>query len=389
MSFDFDRVVPRADTASVKWDARPGYFGSADVLPMWVADMDFAAPDEVVQALAARAAHPVYGYTLYPDGLFDTLAGWLHQRHGWTIERDWVLWAPGVVPSLFAAVQAFAGPGEGVVLQPPVYHPFFSAITDTGRVIVENPLRLADGRYAMDLDHLERCAAAGARLLLLCSPHNPVGRVWRPDELRAVLDIARRHDMTVLSDEIHHDLVYPGERHHLLATLAGDPSGIVTAVAPSKTFNIPGLGLSALVVPDPERRAALKRVFGQLHVSASNPFSVAAFETAYRVGAPWLDALMAYLAGTRDFVLDFVDRRLPGIRAIRPEGTYLVWLDCRGLGLDDRALADFFVRTARVGMNPGHTFGRGGSGFMRLNVGAPRAVVAEALERIAAAVAGR
>ncbi|MDD5364243.1 MAG: PatB family C-S lyase [Gallionellaceae bacterium] len=387
MSFDFDRVVPRAGTDSVKWDGRGGYFGTEDVLPMWVADMDFAAPVEVTRALAARAAHPVYGYTLYPDGLFEALAEWLRQRHGWHIERDWVLWAPGVVPSLFAAVQAFARPDEGVIVQPPVYHPFFSAIAETGRRVVENPLRLADGRYVFDLDHLERCAADGARLLLLCSPHNPVGRVWRPDELAAVLDITRRHGLTVLSDEIHHDLVYPGVHHYPLATLAGDPADIVTAVAPSKTFNIPGLGLSALIVPDPERRAALKHAFGQLHVSASNPFSVAAFEAAYRNGGPWLDALMAYLAETRDFVLDFVAGNLPGIVAVKPEGTYLIWLDCRGLGLDDAALQDFFVHKARVGMNPGSVFGTGGSGFMRLNIGAPRAVVAEALARVAAAFA--
>lgn len=385
MTFDFDCVIGREDTASVKWDARQSQFGRADVQPLWVADMDFAAPDEVTQALVARAAHPVYGYSLYPDALFEALADWLQTRHGWTIERDWVLWAPGVVPSLFAAVQAFTQPGEWVIVQPPVYHPFFSAVADTGRRLIENPLRIEDGRYRLDLDHLEQCAGQ-ARLLLLCSPHNPVGRVWEAGELEAVLAIARRHGLVVLSDEIHHDLVYPGQRHRLLATLADEPTDIVTAVAPSKTFNIPGLGLSALIVPNSAHRAALNRVFGQLHVSASNPFSTAAFIAAYRHGGPWMDALMAYLAGTRDYVLDFVDQRLPGIRAIRPEGTYLIWLDCRGLGLDDAALQAFFVNKARVGMSPGALFGTGGSGFMRLNIGAPRAVIAEALERIAAAL---
>jgi cystathionine beta-lyase len=298
-----------------------------------------------------------------------------------------VLWSPGVVPSLFAAVQAFAAPGEGVIAQPPVYHPFFTAVGDTGRRLIENPLQLRDGRYEMDLAHLEQCAREGARLLLLCSPHNPVGRVWTPGELEAVLDIARHHGLVILSDEIHHDLVYPGVRHHPLAKLGNDGHNLVTAVAPSKTFNIPGLGLSALIVPDGKRRAALKRAFDLLHVSASSPFSMAAFEAAYRQGGPWLDALMAYLVETRDFVLDFIAGHLPGIRAIRPEGTYLIWLDCRGLGLDDPALQALFVEQARIGMSPGQIFGTGGSGFMRMNIGAPRHVIAAALERIAAACA--
>jgi cystathionine beta-lyase len=388
MGFDFDRIIRREHTASVKWDARKDYFGAEDLLPMWVADMDFAAPEAVTRALIERARHPVYGYTLYPDALFEALASWLRDRHGWTIDREWVVWSPGVVPSLYASVRAFTGPGEGVIVQPPVYPPFFSAIADNARRVVENPLRLDGDRYVFDLDDLARRAAEpGVRLLLLCSPHNPVGRVWTADELGSVLAIARRNRLLVLADEIHHDLVYPGRRHQPLARLTDEPGDIITAVAPSKTFNIPGLGLSALIVPDPRHRESLNKAFGELHVGASNPFGIAAFIAAYREGGPWLDALIDYLATTRDYVLDFVARRLPGIRAIVPEGTYLIWLDCRGLGMDDLALKAFFIFRARVGMNPGTTFGSNGSGFMRLNLGAPRAVVAEALERIEAALA--
>jgi cystathionine beta-lyase len=388
MGFDFDRIIRREHTASVKWDARKDYFGAEDLLPMWVADMDFAAPEAVTRALIERARHPVYGYTLYPDALFEALASWLRDRHGWTIDREWVVWSPGVVPSLYASVRAFTGPGEGVIVQPPVYPPFFSAIADNARRVVENPLRLDGDHYVFDLDDLARRAAEpGVRLLLLCSPHNPVGRVWTADELRSVLAIARRNRLLVLADEIHHDLVYPGRRHQPLARLTDEPGDIITAVAPSKTFNIPGLGLSALIVPDPRHRESLNKAFGELHVGASNPFGIAAFIAAYREGGPWLDALIDYLATTRDYVLDFVARRLPGIRAIVPEGTYLIWLDCRGLGMDDLALKEFFISRARVGMNPGTTFGSNGSGFMRLNLGAPRAVVAEALERIEAALA--
>jgi cysteine-S-conjugate beta-lyase len=390
LSFDFDRVIPRAGTDSVKWDGRRGYFGTEDVLPLWVADTDFAAPEAVTRALAARAAHPVYGYTLFPDNVYDALIAWMQSRHGWRIERDWILMAPGVVPSLHAAVLAFAEAGEGVIVQPPVYFPFFSSVTVPGRRLIENPLREEDGRYRMDLAHLEACAARpDARLLLLCSPHNPVGRVWEADELGEVLRIARRHGLVVLSDEIHHDLVYPGEKHVPLALLADDPGAIVTAVAPSKTFNIPGLGLSALIVPDADHRARLRRAFDLLHVTGSNPFSIAAFAAAYREGGPWLDALLAYLGRTRDEAIAFMAENLPAIRPLRPQGTYLLWLDCRSVGLDDAALKRFFVEEARVGMNPGTVFGEGGSGCMRLNLGAPRAVVLEALERIAAALARR
>ena len=383
---DFDTPIPRNNTDSVKHDGRADYFGTADVLPLWVADMDFAAPEAVTQALLARAAHPIYGYSRYPAAMFEALIGWMQQRHGWPIERDWILPAPGVVPSLHAAVLAFTAAGEGVIVQPPVYFPFFSAVTATGRRLVENPLRLREGRYEMDFEHLEQCAKE-ARLLLLCSPHNPVGRVWTCDELARVLDIAERHDLVVLSDEIHHDLIYPGQRHPVLATLIDNPARVVTAAAPSKTFNIPGLGLSVLISPDPGRRAALSTAFDLLHAGNYNPFSSTAFAAGYSHGAEWLDALMAYLAQTRDFVTDFAARNLPGIRVIEPEGTYLLWLDCRELcrerSWDDIALKRFCVEQARVGMNPGPVFGTGGSGFMRMNIGAPRAVIETALLRIA------
>lgn len=389
MTIDFDLEIDRTGTHSVKHDGRAAFFGTADVLPLWVADMDFAAPEAVTRALGERAAHPVYGYTFYPDGLFDALIGWFRARHGWVIERAAILMAPGVVPSLHAAVQAFTRPGEAVIVQPPVYYPFFSAVTASGRELVLSPLRENRGRYTMDFAHLEQCAAAGARLLLLCSPHNPVGRVWSAEELNELLRIARRHRLVILSDEIHADLVYPGHRHIPLATLATDADAVVTAVAPSKTFNIPGLGLSALVAPHAAHRAALKQVFDSLALGHSNPFSIAAFEAAYCGGAAWLDQLLSYVRDTREFVAGFLAARLPAIRLVAPEGTYLLWLDCRDLGMSDADLREFFVKRARVGLNPGISYGAAGSGFMRLNIGAPRRVIAEALTRIAGALAAR
>lgn len=383
MSFDFDRVISREGTSSVKYDARQAIFGRADVMPLWVADMDFASPGCVTDALVHRANHPVYGYTQAPESLLDALVSWLEARHGWKIQRDWIILCPGVVPSLYAAVQAFAQIGEGVVIQPPVYFPFMSSVTDTGRQLILNPLKLENGRYTFDLAHLQQSAAQGARLLLLCSPHNPVGRVWTRQELDGLLDVARRHDLVILSDEIHADLLYPGTVHTPLGAIERN---IITAVAPSKTFNIPGLGLSALVVPEPEHRAALNQVFGRMHVNAANPFALAAFEAAYRGGGAWLDALMGYLAETCEAVRRYLASELPTIKLIEPEGTYLVWLDCRELGMSDPELKQFFVKQAGVGMSPGTLFGEGGSGFMRMNIGAPRVVILQAMQQIAEAM---
>ncbi|MCK7547819.1 MalY/PatB family protein [Marinobacter koreensis] len=392
----FDEPLSREQTQSVKFDARKAVFGREDVVPVWVADMDFPAPEAVTEALVRRAQHPVYGYTLFPESLYTAMIDWFRERHGWTIERESILMAPGVVPSLHAACLAYAGHGDGVIIQPPVYPPFFSSIKLTGRTVIENPLIAeqtdsGELHYRMDLEHLEACAAqSDARMLMLCSPHNPVGRVWSRDELEAVLAIARRHGLVVVSDEIHCDLVFPdASAHTILASLAGPDDKLVTAVAPSKTFNMPGLGLSALVIPDRDRRQALKAVFDQMHLPQCNPFSVAGFEAGYRKGGAWLDELMPYLQDNRDYVAERVNRDLPGIRTFAPEGTYLMWLDCRELGLDDAGLKRFFVQEAGVGMNPGISFGVPGRGFMRLNIGCPRATLDEVLTRIADALKRR
>lgn len=380
-AFDFDREIDRTGTHSVKYDNRLAMFGKADVIPAWVADMDFAAPPAVTQALTERAQHPIYGYTLFPDSLFEALIDWMQRRHNWSIERDWIVMCPGVVPSISAAVMAFTQPGEAVIVQPPVYFPFFSAVTQTGRKLIRNPLLLHNGRYTIDFDHLEQCARQ-AKLLLLCSPHNPVGRVWQPDELERLLAIAARHNLIIFSDEIHADLIYPGNRHHTLGAFPEHGASILTAVAPSKTFNIPGLNLSALIIPDKTIRNAVTQVFTDFHVSASNPFSVAAFEAAYREGETWLEALRIYLNDTRDAVESYLAEHLPEIKVIKAEGTYLLWLDCRAMNLTDAQLKHFFIHEAGVGMNPGVQFGQEGSGFMRLNIGAPRKTVLRVLENI-------
>jgi len=372
VTFNFDSKISRAGTASVKFDGAAAYFGTnAEMIPMWVADMDFAAPEAITRALVERAAHPVYGYTLYPDSMFDALISWMKKRHDWKIERSWLVMCPGVVTALHATVLAVTKPGESVIVQSPVYAPFYSCVTTTGRRLVNNPLKLEAGRYSIDFDHLEQCAAEGARLLILCSPHNPVGRVWTRNELERILEIARRYKLVILSDEIHADLVYPGIKHSALANLAVEGDLIITTVAPSKTFNIPGLGLSALVVPNSAQRAALRKAFDQLHILANNPFSTVAFEAAYLEGELWLESLLIYLKETLEFVRNYLTAHLPEIRLIEPEGTYLLWLDCRSLGMNDEELKHFFVQEAGVGLSPGTVFGTGGSGFMRMNIGTP------------------
>ncbi len=291
---DFARQINRAGSNSVKYDERQNVFGKSDVIPLWVADMDFPVPPAITEALIARARHPIYGYTYFPDSLTETVVNWMRQRHGWTIKREWVVICPGVVPSLSAALMAFTGVGDSVIIQPPVYYPFFSVITNNRRKPLLNPLRLENGRYTIDFDHLSRCAKQ-ARLLLLCSPHNPVGRVWDKQELAGLLKIAEKYDLMIVSDEIHSDLIYPGNEHHVTAALAKNPARVITALSPTKTFNIAGLNLSALIIPDRKQRARIARVFDTLHISGANPFSIVAFETAYREGESWLTALLNYL----------------------------------------------------------------------------------------------
>ncbi len=320
MGKEFDRVIPRSGTSSFKYDGRMEIFGTDDVLPLWVADMDFAVPAAVRDALAARASHPIYGYTVYPESLYEALIAWLQKRHDWKVEREWIVMCPGAVPSIHAAIIAVSQPDDIVIVQPPVYTPFFGAAKSVGCRLLLNPLKFEDGRYRFDLEHFERCAAEGARLLLLCSPHNPVGRVWQEDELQALLEICARYDVTVVSDEIHADLIYPGRHHTPLAGLSKGAVNIVTAVAPSKTFNIPGLGLSALIVPDEKDRAAIAKAFGMLHVGAANPFSIVAFEAAYRNGAPWLDDLLGYIEANYQFVRMFLLQHLPLIKLINRKG---------------------------------------------------------------------
>ena len=401
MTHSFDQIISRDGTLSLKYDGKLKTFGTNDIMPMWVADMDFAVPEGITKALQSRANHPILGYSIAPDSLYEALIDWLLAKHHWQVKREWIVLTPGVVPSLNLVVAALTEENSGVIVQPPVYFPFYSVVTNQNRRIIQNPLGLHDDglgnlNYQMKMTQLEICAK-DAKLLLLCSPHNPVGRVWQKDELLKLLAIAKKHDLIVLADEIHADLVYSHAQHQVLSQLAmmseetpslvEDSHRIITAVSPSKTFNIPGLGLSALIVPNDAHRKVIQSHIDKMGGSVTNPFSLVAFEAAYRQGGDWLNALMAYLQITCDEAIAFIHTHLPEITVIRPQSTYLLWLDCRKLNLDDEALKRFFIHEVKLGLSPGAIFGSGGEGFMRMNIGTPKANVMAALTRLKCALA--
>jgi cystathionine beta-lyase len=389
--FDFDTLIPRQGTHSVKWENLQAQFGTTDVLPLWVADMDFAVPEAVSRTLIERASHPIYGYNTQDSALRQSIVQWVKRRHQWDIQEEWILLASGVVPAFTLAILALSNPGDGVLIQPPVYHPFFYAIRDNERVIVENPLISKNGRYEMDFDDLEQKLAAGkSKLLLFCSPHNPVGRVWTKQELTTLSELCQKYGANILSDEIHNDLVFRGHPHTVLASL-GTPVGreSVTFMAASKTFNLAGLNFSFMVIPSPQKRALIDGWLNRLHIRRNNLFGALATEAAFREGDAWLDALLPYLEGNADTIVEFVQQRLSGVKVVKPEGTYLAWLDFRAHIPDPKELDRFLVQKAKVGLNRGEIFGRQGEGFARLNFAAPRSRVLEALRRIEGALHGQ
>jgi cystathionine beta-lyase len=384
---NLDRRIDRRGTASLKWDFQKSRTGMEGLLPLWVADMDFPSPRQVRAALRRRVRHGIYGYTLEPESWYQAAAEWTRARHGWDLQREWLLACPGVVPSLTLAILAFTQPGDGVVIQPPVYYPFASSIRSNAREVLENPLRLEGGGYTLDLEQLEASLSPRARMILLCSPHNPVARVWRREELEGLAEVCLRRGLIVVSDEIHCDLVFPGHRHLPTAALSGELARrTVTLLSPTKTFNLAGLGGSLAVIADPELRGQFRAAKERLWSSVANACSVVSAEAAWRHGAPWLERVLAYVAGNYRFLQDFLAARLPAARAFPLEGTYLAWLDFRALGLTDAELKRRILRGARVWLDDGPMFGTGGRGFQRLNLACPRATLQEALRRMAAAL---
>lgn len=388
MNFTFDTVIDRSQSDSLKWGFRREMTGEPDILPMWVADMDFTPPPAVVQAVQQRAAHPIYGYAERSPEYAAAVTVWMERRFHWRVEPEWLVLTPGVVPALHFAVQAFTAPDERVVIQTPVYFPFFLAAQRQQRELVFNPLRREGAEYRMDFAHLEACLDERTRLLVLCSPHNPVGRCWRRDELAELAEICRRRGVIVFSDEIHADLIMPGHRHTPLAALAPEMDDfVVTATSPSKTFNLAGMQAANIVIPNQELRRRFHEAVMRAGLHLLNPFALAAVPAAYRHGEPWLEELLVYLQGNYRLVCDFLAERLPAVRVSPLESTYLMWLDFSALGRGDSELVDLLRHRAKVWLDEGTRFGPGGEGFQRLNIACPRTVLRQGLERITAALA--
>lgn len=394
MRYNFDRSIDRKNTNSTKHDLNTIMFGREDVLDMWVADMDLPIPQPVVDAITARAQHPVYGYTFPSASLLDAIVNWVDNRYGWKIKKEWIVFNSGVVNGLYSAIQAFTHPGDEVIVQPPVYYPFYSAIKHNGCQIVHNPLKLENGRYQMDFEGLERLFEGSTsfpvrvpriKALILCSPHNPVGRVWTRDELTRLSEICIKHDCMIISDEIHCDLLAKGVRHTSTASISQEiEQHTITFLSASKTFNLAGLATSFAIIPNDEWRK--QYIHLRAGRNSGNIFGLVATEAALRDGEDYLEQLLEYLNVNRTLFYEYIRTRIPRLKVIESEGTYLAWVDMRDLGMSPSELQRFMREKAGLALDDGFAFGPGGEGFQRFNLACPRSVVEEALKRLEQAV---
>jgi len=389
----FDEPTDRSAYPTLKLDETMlnDLFGSDDVLPLWVADMDIPAPDAVIEALRRRVDHGIYGYEIRPDGPYEAMADWYGRRYNWTIDRDHIVPGASVLNAISILIEQHSEEGDGVILQPPVFFEFGMAIKANHRRRVKNPLRVVGDRYEMDYEDLEAKAAdPGTNILILCNPHNPVGRVWTRDELARAAEICGRHGVLIISDEIHGDIVYPPHRYTPLGSLSAEVAQrSVTCLSPAKTFNVAGAVDAVAVIANSEDRERFDAFVERYQITRPNVFTSAAVEAAYREGEAWLEALLVTLQGNVDFVRTFLAANVPGVKLVEPEGTYLLWLDFRELGLDAKELARFLAGEAKLALNAGYWFGREGAGFARMNIACPRSVLAEAMARLAQAVQQR
>jgi len=383
MDFNFDQTIDRRGTYSLKWDFLQEKVGDEEIIPLWVADMDFLSPPSVIEALRKRAAHGIYGYTGLPDSYYQSIIFWMKKRFSWPIEKEWIVFTPGVIPALHLAVQAFTQPGDKVIIQPPVYRPFRLAVENNGRRLIQNTLVNQDGYYRMDLESLASQIDDQTRLLILCSPHNPVSRVWRAEELKELVNLCFNRGIIIISDEIHADLIMPGFTHLPTSQISSEAAEItVTCTAPNKTFNIAGLEMGNAIIPNHRLRARFQQALLKAGLFLANTFGVVATEVAYREGEKWLTAVINYIHQNYLFLQEYFGHYLPEIKITPLEGTYLAWLDFRAFHLSDKELQEKLLRKAKVWLDEGPKFGQGGQGFQRLNLACPRGLLEEALERI-------
>ncbi len=387
MKYNFDEIIDRTGTSCVKWDLTEKFFGGKDILPMWVADMDFKTPDFITRAVKDRANHEIYGYTVRPDSYYHSFIRWVKKIHNWTVEKDWLLFSPGIVPAVNLAVMAYTKPGDKVIVQPPVYFPFFSAVKDNGRQLVYNQLKLENGRYYMDFDELKNSIDNRTKMIIISNPHNPGGSVWTKDELTELAEICLEKKVLIISDEIHSDLVLPHYKHTVLADISEEfAKHTVTMMAPSKTFNLAGMATSSVIISDPDLRDTFNTMLERVHIGMGNIFGAVASEAAYTHGAEWRKQLLDYVQKNIDYVERFLQGNIPLVKIIKPESTYMIWLDFRELKLSDDELKNFIIHEAKLGFNDGPVFGPGGEGFQRMNVACPKALVEEAMQRLAKAI---
>lgn len=388
MNFDFDRITERKGTNSLKYDFARERGKSEDVIPLWVADMDFQVAPCIQERLDKAVKHGIFGYTESKDDYFAAVSGWYRERFGWETKESWLVKTPGVVYAIAMAIRAFTAEGDAVLIEQPVYYPFGQTIKANNRKLVNSPLKLVDGKYVMDFDDLEqKIIAEKVKLFVLCSPHNPVGRVWTEEELRRVGDICLKHHVLVVADEIHSDFVYEGHKHHVFASLGEKyADNAIICTAPSKTFNLAGLQISNIFIPNANIRKQFKRQIDATGYCEVNTMGLFACQAAYEGGAQWLDELKLYLKGNLDYVREFLKEKLPEIKLVEPEGTYLVWLDFRGLGLTEVQLEELVSKRAKLWLDSGAMFGPEGEGFERVNITCPRSVLKQALEQLERAV---
>jgi cystathionine beta-lyase len=386
--WNFDEPAGREGTDCIKYDRREETFGVKDIIPMWVADMDFNTPDFIVESLQKRLEHHIYGYSFRSSEYFQSMISWIKTRHNWTVEKEWISFSPGIVPALNFCTLAFTQAGDNIIVQPPVYFPFFSAAESHGRNLIYNRLTESEGKWDMDYNSLIAGIDSKTKMIIISNPHNPVGRVWTPEELNNLADICLKNNILIISDEIHCDLVLPGFTHTPMASLSEKiAENTVTLIAPSKTFNLAGLSTSSVIIKNPVLRKSFNRIVDNLHVGNGNIFGNTASIAAYTNGHKWLDALLDYIDNNIEFVKDYCGKMIPEIIPVQPEATYMIWLDCRRFGMSGKDLQNFFVHKAGVGMNEGSTFGPGGEGFMRMNIGTTHQTVMKAMEQIERAVA--
>lgn len=390
MKYNFDEIIDRTGTESSKWnkDVLSDLFGEGDLLPFWVADMDFKVAEPILQALRKRVDHGIFGYSVRPDSYYQAIIDWTSRRFGWDIKKEWIEYTPGIVPAINYLIQALLIPGDKVLIQQPVYYPFKNAIENNGCIAVVNQLNYNGEFYQIDFDDFrEKAKDHDVKMFILCSPHNPVSRVWTEEELRKLGEICLENDVIIISDEIHNDLVYSGYKHYMLGSLSEDLAKIsITCTAPSKTFNLAGMQASNVIIPNGEIMTKFRKQLERNNIGMQSPLSIAAVEAAYNEGEEWLEELLKYLEGNIEFLKGYLAEHLPKAKLVRPQVTYLGWIDCRAYESDGKKLEEMVIRKGKVAFDGGTWFGAGGDGFLRINYACPRSLLEEGLNRLVKAL---